>query len=156
MQGGKAWMRPTVTLALMGCLLALAVSSCGKSGPKFAPVEGKVTLTDGKLVAFGYVVLYPDAGRGNTSMDRPTGGIVDGFYSVQTGAKKGAPLGVYKVGIEAGKVGDAANPYFTEWLADEIYVNPERSNLRMEVVENPEPGRYDFKLRPHPTQKKKK
>jgi hypothetical protein len=155
MQSGKAWMRPSITVALMACLLALGVSSCGKSGPKLAPVEGKVTLTDGRPVAFGSITLYADARRGNNSKEVPIGMIENGIYSIQTGAKKGAPLGAYRVGIEAGKVGDAANPYFTEWFADEIYVNPERSNLTMEVVENPEPGRYDFKLRPHPSKKTK-
>ncbi len=48
---------------------------------------------------------------------------------------------------------DPNNPYFTEWLAHEKYIDPTRSKLTLEVVEKSEPGRYDFKLDPHPTQK---
>ena len=47
---------------------------------------------------------------------------------------------------------DEKNPYFTRWFAHEKYVNPDTSGLTMQVVESPEPGRYDFKLEPHPPQ----
>ena len=70
-----------------------------------------------------------------------------------TGAREGAPVGADKVSIEAAEEVDEKNPYFTEWLADEKYVNPETSRLTADVVETPEPGRYDFKLDPHPTRK---
>ncbi len=135
-------------------LAALGMSSCGPSGPKLVPVQGKVNLTDGTLITYGHVVLYPDTSKGNNSKDISQGTIRDGSYSIQTGAKQGAPLGAYKVGIEAAKEVDPNNPYFTEWLADEKYVDPNRSGLTMEVVENPEPNRYDFKLTPHAPQKK--
>ena len=54
--------------------------------------------------------------------------------------------------IEAADEVDENNPYFTKWFADEKYVNPDTSGLTMEVIDNPEPGRYDFKLDPHPPQ----
>jgi hypothetical protein len=82
------------------------------------------------------------------------GTIRDGTYTIMTGARNGAPVGAYKVSIEAAKEVNPNNPYFTEWLADERYVDPNRSKLTVEVVENAEPGRYDFKLNPHPPQKK--
>ena len=144
-----------VPWGLVVSLAAIGVSSCGPSGPKLVPVQGKVTLKDGTPVAYGHIILHPDAGRGNTSKEVCQGTIRDGSYIIMTGAKKGAPLGAYKVSIEAAKDVDPNNPYFTEWLADEKYVDPERSKLTTEVVENPEPGRYDFKLSPHPPQRTK-
>src|SRR5262245_41755690 len=140
---------PTVTLGLALALAAAGLSGCGRSGPKLVPVEGKVTLADGTPVAYGHVVLHPDAGRGNSSKELPQGTIRNGSYAIMTGALKGAPVGAYKVSVEAAKEVDPNNPYFTEWLADEKYVDPNRSGLAVEVVANPEPGRYDFKLAPH-------
>jgi hypothetical protein len=139
----------------MFSLAAIGLSACGGSGPKLVPVEGRVTLTDGTPVAYGHVILHPDAGRGNASKEVCQGMIRDGRYTIMTGARQGAPVGAYKVSIEAAKEVDPNNPYFTEWLADEKYIDPSRSNLTMEVVEGPEPGRYDFKLTPHRTQNKK-
>jgi hypothetical protein len=46
------------------------------------------------------------------------------------------------------------NSYITGWLADEKYLNADTSGLTVEVVEKPEPGRYDFKLDPHTPRKK--
>ena len=46
----------------------------------------------------------------------------------------------------------AANP-FTEWFAHEKYALPDTSGLSLEAIDNPEPGRYDFKLDPHPQEK---
>ena len=138
-------------LALSACLAAIVSSGCGASG--LFPVEGKVTLTDGTPIAFGYVILHPDKSKGNESLESCTATIQDGRYAIMTGAQAGAPLGAYTVAIEAAKDVNPNNPYFTEWLADEKYVDPARSKLTLEVVEKPEPGRYDFKLDPHPPQK---
>src|SRR5262245_29086674 len=146
---------PTVTLGLALSLAAAGLGGCGRSGPKLVPVEGKVTLADGTPGAHGHVGVHPDAGRGNTSKEVPQGTIRDGSYAVITGARRGAPVGAYKVSVEAAKEVDPNNPYFTEWLADEKYVDPGRSGLAVEVVENPGPGRYDFRLTPHRPRKKK-
>jgi hypothetical protein len=118
------------------------------------PVQGKVTLTDGTPVAYGHVILHPDKGKGNTSQEVCQGTIQNGSYTISTGARAGAPPGAYTVSIEAAKEVDANNPYFTEWLADEKYIDPTRSNLSLEVVQKPEPAKYDFKLDPHPQQQK--
>ena len=48
---------------------------------------------------------------------------------------------------------DPNNPYFTEWFAHEKYVNPDSAGLALEAIDSPEPGRYDFKLDPHPKAK---
>lgn len=144
-----------VLWSLLVCLAAIGGSGCAESGPKLFPVQGKVTLNNGTPVAFGHVILHPDVDRGNTSKEVCQGTIQDGRYTISTGARQGAPIGAYKVSIEAAKETSLNNPYFTEWLADEKYVDPTRSNLTMEVIANPESGRYDFKLDPHPPQKQK-
>ncbi len=139
---------------LMVCLAAAGLGGCGPSGPKLYPVQGQVTLTDGKPIAYGHVILHPDAGKGNTSQEVCQGTIRDGSYVIMTGARQGAPAGAYKVTIEAAKEVNENNPYFTDWLADEKYVDKNRSGLTLDVVPGPEPGRYDFKLDPHRPQKK--
>ncbi len=154
MRSNQAKTERIAALSLVFSLAALLWTGCG-GGPKLVPVQGKVTLTDGSPVANGYIILHADASKGNTSKEGCQGTIRDGSYTIQTGGREGAPVGAYKVSIEAAKVVDPANPYFTEWLADEKYVNPDRSNLTMDVVDKPEPGRYDFKLNPHPPQKKR-
>lgn len=155
MRSGNARTGRAITWSLVVSLAALGLSGCGTSGPKLFPVQGKVTLTTGTPVGYGHVILLPDAGRGNTSKEGSQGTIRDGSYTIMTGARQGAPLGAYRVSIEAAKETNPDNPYFTEWLADEKYVDPSRSNLTLEVVNNPEPGRYDFKLNPHPPKQKK-
>ena len=137
------------------CLAALGLTGCSPSGPKVYPVQGKVTLTDGTPILYGHVILQPDKAQGNLSMEICQGTIQEGNYTIMTGARPGAPLGAYTVAIEAAKEVDPQNPYFTEWLADEKYIDPTRSKLTLVVVEKPDPGRYDFKLDPHPTQKGK-
>lgn len=146
-------MRPGV-LAAAFALAAAATAGCGAKEIKLVPVTGKVTLTNGQSVAHGYVNLHPDEAKGNTSKDVHQGQIKDGVYTIMTGAREGVPLGHYRVTIEAAKNVDPNNPYFTEWLADEKYTDLTKSGLVMEVVDAPEPGRYDYKLEPHPPQKK--
>jgi len=140
-------------IALGLCLTAISLVGCGPTGPQVFPVQGKVTLTDGTPIAYGHVILNPDKAKGNLSLEVCQGTIQNGSYIIMTGARPGAPLGAYTVAIEAAKDVDPKNPYFTEWLADEKYIDPTRSKLTLEVVKNPEPGRYDFKLDPHPPQK---
>lgn len=130
----------------------LAFTGCGPSGPKLHPVSGKVTLKDGTPVKFGHIILHADAGQGNTSREVSQGTIRNGEYTVMTGMNSGAVAGAYKVTIEAADEVDEKNPYFTRWFAHEKYVSQDTSGLRMTVVEAPEPGRYDFKLDPHPPQ----
>jgi predicted small lipoprotein YifL len=136
-------------------LVAVGLAGCGESGPKLEPVTGKVTLVDGTPVIFGHVILHPDLSRGNQSMEMSQGTIREGVYTIMTGAREGAPAGKYKVSIEAAKEVDPNNPYFTEWLADEKYVNPDKSGLLLDVVEEAAEGAYDFKLNPHPPQIKR-
>jgi hypothetical protein len=129
------------------------MTGCGAAGPKLVPVEGRVTLKDGTPIANGHVILHPDPAKGNASKEGPVGTITNGAYTIHTGAGTGAPLGAYLVTIEAAKDVDEKNPYVTEWLADEKYIDPSTSKLTMVVVDRAEAGRYDFQLDPHSPQK---
>jgi len=135
-------------LAVAFALGVATLTGCGSKEVKLVTVSGKVTLTNGQTVSHGYVNLHPDESKGNKSKDLHQGQIKDGVFTIMTGAREGAPTGHYRVTIEAAKDVDPNNPYFTEWLADEKYVDLTRSGLTMEVVETPDPGRYDYKLDP--------
>lgn len=141
-----------VGMAAAFLAFAAALPACKKDGSKLFAVKGKVTLVDGTPVKFGHVILHADASKGNTTKEVSQGTIRDGEYTIMTGAREGAPLGAYRVSIEAADVVDEKNPYFTKWFADEKYVSPDTSGLTMTVVEKPEPGQFDFKLDPHPPQ----
>jgi hypothetical protein len=135
-------------LLLLCCTLTANVTGCDKGGVKLVAVEGKVMLGD-KPVTNGFVMFKPDASKGNTSMEEPSGSIdAQGNYALSTGAKKGAAPGWYKVAVTAAENLDPNNPYFTKWLIPEKYIDPQTSKLVVEVVENPAAGAYDFKLDP--------
>jgi hypothetical protein len=144
----------SISFGLFVAMLAVLGIGCEPAGPKLYPVSGKVALKDGTPVKFGHVILHADKSKGNTTQEVSQGTIRNGEYTIKTGTRDGAPPGAYKVSIEAAAEVDEKNPYFTEWFADEKYVSPDTSGLTMEVVEAGEPGRYDFKLNPHPPQKK--
>lgn len=123
-----------------------AAAGCGSaSGEKLAPVAGKVTV-NGKPVTTGSVSLRPDAAQGNESQHQPNGAIdAEGNYELLVPpAKKGTPLGRYKVVVTA-----YDNPMPNKPLKSFInmkYSDEKTTPLKFEVIENPEPGRYDLKL----------
>jgi hypothetical protein len=133
----------------------LVAGGCDR-GPTLKRVRGKVTLADGRPVHNGTVTLYPDAAKGNKSQELPVGQVDEqGVYTVMTGPREGAPPGWYRVAISAAEKMDPNNLYVTKWLIHEKYTNPETSRLTMEVVDKPEPGRYDFQVEPHLPQQKR-
>ena len=147
-------MHRTRAFALL--LAAILLGGCEPAGPPIYPVEGKVSLKDGTPIEFGYVILYPIVNKDEkTTLDVCQGTIQQGSYTIMTDIRQGAQLGSYRVSIQAAKGINPTNPYSTEWLADERYVDPFTSKLTLEVVEKPEPGRYDFQLDPPPSQKKR-
>ena len=126
--------------------LVLAGAGCGKAASSLAPVQGKV-IFDGKALTAGTVIFYPAADKGNHSLEEPRGKIDgQGNYKVLTGIKQGVTPGWYKIAVTAAKQLDPKNPYFTEWLIPQKYIDYRTSKLAVEVVANPEPGRYDLKL----------
>jgi hypothetical protein len=141
---------PLLALAALCCgaAFALAVAGCGAGGPRVLAVEGRVTVGGKPLTSgTGTVIFYPDAARGNTSQEEPRGALdTEGRYRLRTGPRDGAAPGWYRVAVTAAKQLDPNNPYFTEWLIPQRYIDPKTSNLSVQVVEAPAPGTYDLKL----------
>jgi hypothetical protein len=142
---------PKVILVLMVAVL-LGTHGCGPPdlvGPT-VPVSGKVTV-DGKAVPTGNIVFKPDAAKGNTNLKyEPVAFInADGTYTVKTGTKNGAPVGWYKVAIEAS---EPITDVVATGTVPKAYVNTrynsvENSGLSVEVKADPAPGAYDFPLK---------
>src|SRR5262245_14863103 len=152
--GGLAmfvWRRRAPTSARLfaaAFCLALCLLGCGdSSGPKLVPVVGKVTV-DGQPVKAGTLSFRPDKSKGNTSSHEP-GGEIDaaGNYKLFTSRKEGAPVGWYRVAVMAGEPVDVGNlSGQARWFANPKFASADTSGLRVEVVEKPADGAYDFKL----------
>jgi hypothetical protein len=136
--------KPEWRLRLLQALCAgalLAVAGCG--GFKVVPVSGKATL-DGGPLTHGAVSFNPDPAKGNTARASCTGRLTgDGQYELYTDdghrVVKGAPPGWYKV--TALFPGEDKPPPLNK-----KYLDFAKTDLSVEVVENPEPGRYDLKF----------
>ena len=131
-------------LLVGGAVLAGAGCNAGK-GENLAPVAGKATV-DGKPLKTGSVSFRPDASKGNTSQHQPNGAIdAEGnFELLAPPAKKGAPLGWYKVVVTA--LDDPWPGKPLKSFIDMKYSEEKTTPLKVEVIANPEPGRYDLKL----------
>jgi hypothetical protein len=123
----------------------LTLAGCG--GLKLYPVSGTVTL-DGKPLSQCTVSFNPDASKGNTATVSCVGRLdAQGHFNLRTIAVKGseggsgAPLGWYKVTLLTGLPGDP------EIKVNPLYLDANKSPISIEVVENPEPGAYDVKLK---------
>ncbi|MCI0464172.1 MAG: hypothetical protein L0Z62_45135 [Gemmataceae bacterium] len=127
-----------------GVVLALAGCNAG-GGEGLAPVVGKVTV-DGKPLTTGSVSLRPDGSKGNKSQHQPTGAIdpQGNFEVLVPPARKGAPLGWYKVVVTALDDPQPGKPLKS--FIDMKYADENNTPLKVEVIASPEPGRYDFKL----------
>jgi hypothetical protein len=130
----------------LGCLL-LAVAACGKPAPhKKGTVTGKLTVGD-KPVTVGQVRFFADTSKGNTAAVICIGQVgAQGEYELVTDRGDdmdigpGVPLGWYKVVYSPPKKGPPAK-------VDERYTKLTTTPLELEVVENPEKGRYDIDLK---------
>ena len=137
--------------ALAGGLTALA-GGCGAGGPKFAPVKGKVTYADGTPIEAGerltgYVVFHADAAKGNKTGEVAQGQIQpDGSFSLLTRDKEGAFVGWYKVTVDVART-NPKDPYDYKRKVADRYVEKDQSGLAVEVVDSPEPGRYDLRVK---------
>jgi hypothetical protein len=128
--------------SLIPCAL-LALAGCG--GPKTVPVWGTATL-DGKPLDRGIVFFNPDASKGNDARLACRGSIKGGGqYELYTEdvskVYKGCPVGRYKVTIVPLVPGND-----TPIPVDPKYTDTEKTALVIEVVDKPEPGRYDLKF----------
>jgi hypothetical protein len=142
--------RCTFVFALAAGLVTLS-GGCGAGGPRFVPVKGKVTYSNGEPVEAGerltgFVVFHADPGKGNTSGELAQGSIQpDGSFTLMTRDKEGAVLGWYKVTVDIART-NPKDPYDYKPLVPPRYLEKDKSGITFEVVENPEPGRYDIKV----------
>jgi hypothetical protein len=143
--------RRTGSLAVLGitAVVLAGLAGCGRwASETMLPVEGQVQF-GGKLLTRGTVVLYPDAGKGNTTKHEPRGTIeADGRYKIFTHPHAGAPPGWYKVAVLATEASDPKNPYAVpRSLLPPKFGNPDESGLTLEVRSQPPPGAYDLDLK---------
>jgi len=133
------------SLLLGGVIVALA--GCGKGSESLAPVVGKVTV-DGKPLTSGSVSFRPDKSKGNDSQHQPNGTIdAEGKFELFVPpARKGAPLGWYKVVVTA--LDDPWPGKPLKSFIDMKYSDETTTPISLEVVAKPEAGRYDLKLNP--------
>jgi hypothetical protein len=138
-----------VLLAVCSCALTVGCGGTYIDGVRLYPVSGTI-LVDGKPltdVPQGGVSFHPDAAKGNTSMHIPTGKIqADGRYELMTGGKRGAPAGWYKVRVSAFANRIEEGPVTPRYILDPKYYSPEKTDLSIEVVADPSPGRYDLNV----------
>jgi hypothetical protein len=142
-----------VARCCLGLTLALAVLAAGcRKGPKLVPVVGKVYLKGAPVqtgeTVTGFVVFHADPARGNKNLEDVKATIeADGTYRVHTRDKEGALPGWYFVTVELART-NPKDPYDHKPMIPERYVDKTKSKLEFEVVDSPEPGRYDIKLVP--------
>jgi hypothetical protein len=138
--------RPGWYLAALLTGGAIIAAGCNTgSGENLAPVTGKVTV-NGKPVTTGSVTFRPDASKGNKTQHQPNGAIdAEGNYELSVPpARKGAPPGWYKVVVFAFDDPQPGKPLKS--FIDMKYADETTTPLKVEVIENPEPGRYDLKM----------
>lgn len=125
----------------------MMVGGCGPGEEKLVPVSGTVTI-QGSPLPYGTVTLIPEGAAGNTSTSQPFGKVgSDGKYTVETNGKPGAPLGKYVVTVSSVKPStpeEGMKP--PVWAASQEYLDPSKSGLTLEVVEQAAAGAYDIKL----------
>lgn len=133
---------------IAACLVLAGCRKAGDEGNR-VPVVGKVTFTDGKPLPRGTVIFAPDGAKGNESLHEPRGQIeADGIYKLSTTPQReGARPGWYIVTIISQEPYDASkSSWDPPWLINRKYGNRQTSGLAVEVIEKPEPGRYDFQV----------
>src|SRR5688572_13239733 len=140
-----------VLFVFTASLAGVAVAGCGEPGDEGnrVPVAGKVTFKDGKPLPRGTVIFSPDGGKGNESQHEPRGPIDgEGNYKLSTTERlDGVVPGWYTVTIIAQEPYDEAkSSWDPPWLINRKYGNRDTSGLAVEVIENGEPGRYDFEV----------
>jgi hypothetical protein len=136
-------------IGLLG-VLGITFAGCGKGaedGEKLTTVLGKVTVS-GKPLGTGAVTFHPDTAKGNNTPHIPTGPLdAQGNYKLMSATREGAPPGWYKVTVSAQEPVNEKNPYaLPKHLINPRFANVQTSGLAVQVVENPAPGAYDFKV----------
>jgi hypothetical protein len=138
---------PLLWIVWAGLVGGAAIGGCGEPGPDLHEVEGVARL-EGSPLTDGSVSLRPD-GTGGT-FEQPTGSISpDGSFRVYTRGRPGAPPGRYRVVVfsnEPPSGATAAHPGMPRSVVPLRYNDPVKTPLLVEVIEAPEPGRYNLEL----------
>jgi hypothetical protein len=152
MIGERSWRSRTIWTAC--CALALLLTAGCSKGPKRVPAGGTVEFEDGQPLQGGVLFFNPDESKGNTARVSCSSPVRNGRFELQTlGVERtdsgpGVPLGWYKVQVRVNLPGEV--PVFPGQPAidiNPIYLDAEKTPIAIEVVENPEPGQYDIKLK---------
>jgi hypothetical protein len=140
-QSQRAFVR-TLRVATLG-LLCGGLAGCG-DGPRTVPVAGAV-IFDGQPLTTGTVQFHPVE---PTNKHQPVGTIgADGKYQVVTDSVPGAPVGKYKIVVNASAPSNPSDPYsLPKSLIPQKYNVPEETELLLEVASGAVPGAYDLQL----------
>lgn len=135
-------------------LLLLSLVFCTGCGERLLPVKGKVTL-NGNPLPPGHASIWfvPDTSKGSQDTRFTSCQLnLAGEFELSTQGKEGLPLGWYKVVVYATKTEPPSSPtgWTPEWIVPVKYTRAETTDLSVEVVAEPEPGRYDFDLKGTP------
>jgi hypothetical protein len=139
-----------LVLFAVGAFGILSLAGCG---PKRVPASGSVDL-DGKPLEGGILYFNPDTSKGNNARVSCSSPVKNGKFELQTAGVErsdsgpGVPLGWYKVSVRVNTPGEP--PIFPGPVIaniDPVYLDPEKTPVSIEVVENPAPGQYDIKLK---------
>jgi len=125
-------------------ILGVAIGAgCNPPLPPMAPVKGTVTL-NGQPVTSGQVAFVPADDKTGAGLSAGTIGS-DGTYEIHTANQSGAPLGKYKVTVSPSMV-PAQGATGMTMPFDKKYGDPAATPFKVEVINNPEAGRYDLKM----------
>jgi hypothetical protein len=140
-----------VRAALIVVAVAILQGCAEEEKFKVVPVTGKVTV-DGVPLSSAGVAFHPDNAKGNV-IDHISAATTnaDGEYELVTATRNGAPVGWYKVMVV---------PYSTPPMGGGRHVPPpgerpdfnkkyqriDKTDLSIEVTEEPADGAYDIQL----------
>jgi hypothetical protein len=149
-----------VWLALCGSVATLAGAGCGTDAPRLVPFAGTVAVGEQPVPA-GSLQLRADVVHGNRSLEVPVSLIgPDGRFEVETGGKKGAPPGWWKVVVLADNFQVVDPPPSPVWplfpegheppkpLVHPRYLNPGTSDVSVEIVPGTPGQGHVLKLNP--------
>jgi hypothetical protein len=137
------------------CVAACATPGCGRGQPqpvKLLPVAGKVTV-EGRPLAEGSVVFWPDPAKGNRGQEPSTGATdAKGNYALYTAWQRGVPPGWYKALVfpmplsSSERVPKRAPEGLEESAVAPRYMNLATTPLSLEVTESPAEEAYHLRL----------
>ena len=139
----------TVRLGLLLLPLLFLAIGCDGGKESIVSVSGKVTVKD-KPVTKGSIAFYADESKGNKTSQVPVGQLgTDGTYTLECAAGSGAPVGWYKVTVNATVPSNPKDEYSTpKHLVNQKYADMKSTPLSVEVKQGAAAADYEFKIDP--------